>query len=153
MQRRLGWVALFTLAIVVASLYQARKVRATSIQAFPQGCSVASLKGTYAFIRTGVNNGAGGPIAQIGTSFYDGAGTRGLIRTTRSTNGTIRDWTDTLDNGTYTLDPDCTGSFFDDTGAKTENFVVLDGGRRYLLLSFATGTIVSEEGTKMEEGK
>jgi hypothetical protein len=151
MQRRLIWVTLFSITIVVTALHQARKVQATPIRSLPQGCSLATLKGTYAFSRTGVNNGAGGPIAQIGTSLYDGDGTRGLIRTTRSTNGAIRDWTDTLNNGTYTLDPDCTGSFFDETGTKTENFVVLDGGKRYLLLSVAVGTIVTEEGTKIEK--
>ena len=151
MQRKLIWITLFAAAIAATALYPARKVHATSGRSFQQGCSLATLKGTYAFIRTGVNNGVGGPIAQIGTSLYDGDGTRGLIRTTRSTNGTIRDWTDTLDNGTYTLDPDCTGSFFDETGAKTENFLVLDGGKRYLLLSYATGTIVTEEGTRIEK--
>jgi hypothetical protein len=41
-----------------------------------------------------VNNVVGGPIAQIGISFYSGDGTRGLIRTTRSANGEIEDWTD-----------------------------------------------------------
>jgi hypothetical protein len=151
MQKKLVFVTLFAVGIAVTTLYPARKVHATQTPTLHQGCSLATLKGTYAFIRTGVNNGAGGPIAQIGTSFYNGDGTRGLIRTTRSTNGTIRDWTDTLNNGTYTLDPDCTGSFFDETGTKTENFVVLDGGKRYLLLSVAVGTIVSEEGTRIEK--
>ena len=83
-----------------------------------RGCSVASLKGTYAFRRTGVNNVVGGPIAQIGIAFYSGDGTRGLIRTTRSTNGEIRDWTDFPTNGSYTVDPDCTGSLFDENGTK-----------------------------------
>jgi hypothetical protein len=151
MQKKLVFVTLFGVAIALTALYPTRKVHATQTPALPQGCSLATLKGTYAFIRTGVNNGAGGPIGQIGTSLYNGDGTRGLIRTTRSTNGEIRDWTDTLNNGTYTLDPDCTGSFFDETGTKAENFVVLDRGKRYLLLSVAQGTIVTEEGTRIEK--
>jgi hypothetical protein len=150
MQRRLIWVTLFSVAIVVTALYPTRKVHATPVQ----GCSVASLKGTYAWRRTGVNNVVGGPIAEIGISFYSGDGTRGLIRNTRSTNGEIRPWTDyPAPNGTYTVDPDCTGSFFDTDGTHSNNVVVLDGGKRYSVLSEAPGTIVIEEGIRLEEGK
>src|SRR5271170_6696141 len=85
------------------------------------GCSVASLKGTYAFHRTGVNNIVGGPIAQIGIDVFDGHGLRGLIRSTRSTNGEIQDWTDSPPNGSYTVDPDCTGSFVDADGTHSNN--------------------------------
>src|SRR5712671_3251590 len=87
-----------------------------NVHAQERGCSVASLKGTYAFRRTGVNNVVGGPIAQIGIDVFRGDGKRGLIRSTRSTNGDIRDWTDTPPSGSYTIDPDCTGSFFDADG-------------------------------------
>ena len=89
MQKRLPWITLFSVALVVTALYHTRKVHATPIQDDHRSCSVASLKGTYAFRRTGVNNVVGGPIAQIGIAFYGGDGTRGLIRTTRSTNGGI----------------------------------------------------------------
>src|SRR5271155_1645440 len=125
-----------------------------NVHAHGRGCSVASLKGTYAFRRTGVNNVVGGPLAQIGISFYSGDGTRGLIRTTRSTNGEIEDWTDQPSpNGSYTVDPDCTGSFFDTNGTKSENIVVLDGGKRFLMLSVAPETITTEEGIRLEEDK
>jgi hypothetical protein len=150
MQGRLIWVTLFSVAIVVTALYPTRKVHATPVQ----GCSVASLKGTYAWRRTGVNNVVGGPIAEIGIAFYSGDGTRGLIRNTRSTNGEIRPWTDyPAPNGTYTVDPDCTGSYFDTDGTHSNNVVVLDGGKRYSVLSEAPGTIVIEEGIRLEEGK
>jgi hypothetical protein len=112
---------------------------------------VASLKGTYAFRRTGVNNVVGGPIDQIGIAFYGGDGTRGLIRTTRSTNGEIRPWTDYPTNGSYTVDPDCAGSFFDADGIHSNNVVVLDGGKRFFLLSVAPGTITTEEGTRLDK--
>ena len=52
MRRRLTWVTLFSIAIVVAALYHVRKVHATP-DVHHHGCSVASLKGTYAFRRTG----------------------------------------------------------------------------------------------------
>jgi hypothetical protein len=120
-----------------------------NVHADNRGCSVASLKGTYAFRRTGVNNVVGGPIAQIGINVENGEGMINLIRTTRSSNGVILDWSDQLEPGSYTVDPDCTGTFFN----KSNNLVVLDGGKRYLLLSVAPGTIVTEEGTRIEEDK
>lgn len=147
MQRTSAWVTLFSVAILVpATLYRAREVHATSVHAHERGCSVASLKGTYAFRRTGVNNVLGGPIAQIGINVLNGDGTIGLIRTTRSSNGVIQDWTDHPAPGSYTVDPDCTGTFFNEMN----NLVVLDGGKRYLLLSLSQGTIVTEEGTRLE---
>jgi len=151
MQRKFTWVALAGVAIVVTALYGTRKTYATPNDDFRGGCSVASLKGTYAFRRTGVNNVVGGPIAEIGIAFYGGDGTRGLIRNTRSTNGEIRPWTDQpAPNGKYTVNPDCTGSFFDEDGTHSNNVVVLDGGKRFHLLSVAPGTIVTEEGTRLE---
>ena len=122
----------------------------TNVHAKGQVCSVASLKGTYAFRRTGVNNVVGGPIAQIGIDVFNGDGTRGLIRSTRSTNGEIQDWTDSPPSGSYTVDPDCTGSVFAADGTKTNNLIVVDGGKRFFLLSVATDTITTEEGTRLE---
>ena len=119
----------------------------TKVHADDRVCSVASLKGTYAFHRTGVNNVVGGPIAQIGINVEDGEGKIKLIRTTRSSNGVILDWFDQVEPGSYTVDPDCTGSFFN----KLNNLVVLDGGKRYFLLAVSPGTIVTEEGTRIEE--
>jgi len=154
MQRRLTWVTVFTVAIMVTALYHARKVHATpgviNVHAHHRGCSVATLKGTYAFRRTGVNNVVGGPIAQIGIDVFNGDGTRGPIRSTRSTNGEIQDWADFPPIGSYTVDPDCTGSFFDSDGTKTNNLVVLDGGKRFFLLSVTSDTITTEEGEKLE---
>jgi hypothetical protein len=122
------------------------------VHADNRGCSVASLKGTYAFRRTGVNNVVGGPIAEIGIAFYGGDGTRGPIRNTRSTSGEIRPWTDQPGtNGTYTVDPDCTGSYFDADGTHSNNVVVVDGGKRFFVLSEAQGTTVTEEGIRLDE--
>ena len=152
MNRR-TWFALLGAVIVVAALYEARKADATAsvtnTSARPGGCSVASLKGNYAFHRTGVNTALGGPIAQIGIDVFNGDGTRGLIRTTRSTNGVIDDWTNFPPSGSYTVRHDCTGSFFDANGVKTNNAVVLDGGKGFILLSMAAGTVTTEEGTKL----
>ena len=143
-------LVMLSAVIVITALYHARTVHATPVHAEERGCSVASLKGTYAFRRMGVNNVVGGPIAQIGIDVFNGDGTRGLIRSTRSTNGDIRDWTDLPPSGSYTVDRDCTGSFFDADGAKTNNVVVLDGGKGFFLLSVAPDTITTEEGKRLE---
>jgi hypothetical protein len=149
MQSRLTWVTLFSAAIVVPSLCRAQMSSATPVDAHHHRCSVASLKGTYAFRRTGVNNLAGGPIAEIGIDVFNGDGTRGLIRSTRSTNGKIRGWTNSP-SGTYRVHADCTGAFFDADGTRTNNLVVLDGGKRFFLLSVFPGTIVTAEAERLE---
>jgi hypothetical protein len=132
--------------IMIAALYHARTVHATANNDHHGGCSVASLKGTYAFHRTGMNN-AIGPIAQIGINREDGEGNILYIRTTRSQNGEILDWFEQQAPGTYTVHPDCTGTFFNGT----QNLIVIDGGKRYLLLSLSPGTTVTEEATRLDE--
>ena len=125
-----------------------------NVHAHERGCSVASLKGTYAFLNTGVDHGAGGPIAELGIAFFNGDGQRGFIRRTASINGVIGDWADIPGPaGRYKIDSDCTGSFFNTDGGKTYNVVVLDGGKRFLLLSLTPDTIISAEGTRLEEEK
>jgi hypothetical protein len=97
----------------------------------------------------------GGPIASIGIQPFNGDGTIGLTRLTRSNNGDIQDWTyaPRSVDASYTVDADCTGSLFTADGIKTNNLVVLDGGKRFFLLSVAPGTIVTQEGTRIEEEK
>jgi hypothetical protein len=147
MQRRLIWVTLFSVAIVVTAPYHTRKVHATSKGV----CSVASLKGTYAFRFTGVDDTLGGPIGEIGIQFFNGDGNRGFIRSTGSFNGVIRDWTyEPGTHGSYTVDPDCTGRFFNPDGAKTWNIVLLDGGKRFLIVKLATEAIITGDATRLE---
>ena len=110
--RRLTWLALLSVAIVATALYYTQKVYATPNNDHHGTCSVASLKGTYAFRRSGVNNVLGSPIAEIGINVLNGDGTILFIRNTKSSNGVIRDWTDEpAPIGSYTVDPDCTGTF------------------------------------------
>lgn len=134
----------------------------TNVHAKNQVCSVASLKGKYAFRRMGVNNFVGGPscvgfngcgpIAVMGVAVYSGDGTRGRIRITRSNSGEIIPWTDQpAPNGTYTVDPDCTGSLFDADGLHSNDVVVVDGGKRFFVLSEEAGTTVMEEGVRLDE--
>jgi len=103
----------------------------SAVNAAPEsdrGCSVASLKGTYAYLRSGVNKSLGGPTAEMGIDVFNGDGTRGIIRATGSSLDGSYDWTDSSwPNGSYTVDPDCTGSLFNANGTKIENIIVLDG--------------------------
>jgi hypothetical protein len=125
-----------------------------NVHAHDRGCSVASLKGTYAWRRTGVNNAMGGPVAEMGLDLLNGDGKRGIIRSTGSSNDGNYDWTDSSwPNGSYTVDPDCTGSFFKADGTKIENVIVLDGGKRFSVLSTENGKVITGEGIRLEEEK
>ena len=93
----------------------------------------------------------GGPVGEPGIAVFNGDGKRGLVRRTSSLNGVIQHWTDAPPpNESYTVDQDCTGSFFSPDGVKTYNLVVLDGGKRFLLLDLEPGTIVTAELTRLE---
>jgi hypothetical protein len=125
----------------------------TKVHAKDQVCSLASLKGTYAYVRSGVNKSLGGPVAEIGIDVFNGDGTRGIIRATGSSLDGSYDWTDSSwPNGSYTVDPDCTGSFFAADGTKANNIIVLDGGKRFSVLSapLETGKVVTGEGTRLD---
>ena len=145
-------VACVATVVLIATAWTSARISGamTKVHAEDRGCSLTSLQGPYAFQRIGMNNVVGGPIAEIGIATFNGDGTRGVFRTTRSTNGDIRDWTDALPGGSYTVDPDCTGSLFDANGTKTNNFVVLDGGKGFFLISVAPGTIVTAKGKRLD---
>ena len=82
---------------------------APSAKADDKGCSNLSLKGTFAHTTTGflVAPAPVGAFAQAGTQTFDGRGgtsTVGML----SINGDIEPDSST---GTYTVNPDCTGTF------------------------------------------
>ena len=138
-----GFAMLATLARIPGAI--------TNAHAKDQVCSVASLKGTYAYLRTGVNTALGGPVAEMGLDRLNGDGKRGIIRSTGSSNDGNYDWTDSSwPNGSYTVDPDCTGSFFNAAGTKIENIIVLDRGKRFSVISFEPDKVVAGEGNRLE---
>ena len=154
MQRTLALVGLFSVAIAVTALYHAQRVHAAPSQGHGRGCSVASLKGTYAWRRTGVNKSMGGPVAEMGLDVFNGDGKRGITRSTGISYPQSYDWTNgPWPDGSYTVDPDCTGSFFNAAGTKIENIIVLDGGKRFSVISFEPDKVVTGEGTRLEEEK
>jgi hypothetical protein len=116
------------------------------------GCSLASLKGTYAWRRTGMNKSMGGPVAEMGLDVFNGDGKRGITRSTGTSYPESYDWTNVpWPNGSYTVDSDCTGSLFNASGTKFSNIIVLDGGKRFSLMSFEPDKVVTGEAVRLEE--
>jgi hypothetical protein len=123
----------------------------TNVHAKDCACSVASLKGTYAWRRTGVNKSMGGPVAEMGLDVFNGDGKRGITRSTGISYPQSYDWTNVpWPNGSYTVDADCTGAFFNTAGTKIENIIVLDGGKRFTVISFEPDKVVTGEGYRLE---
>jgi hypothetical protein len=96
-----------TLAIVFAIAFVLSI--APSAKADDKGCSNASLKGTFAYTVTGSTSlppPLGGPFGGIGRQTFDGNGHVSGTQTV-NLNGNVLRQTYT---GTYTVNPDCTGS-------------------------------------------
>jgi hypothetical protein len=140
-----GFVLLATLA----------RIPGTTIKVHAQnhGCSVASLKGTYAYLRSGSVTGQG-PRAELGLDVFNGDGARGIIRNTGASYTTSFDWTNSpWPNGSYKVDYDCTGGFFAADGTKANNIIVLDGGSRFWVLAagpLGQGKVISGEGVRLD---
>jgi len=118
-----------------------------------RGCSVASLKGTYAYRRTGVNNGVGGPIAEIGIDVLTETGRAASFA--RPEAPTVKSKTGPISRGRA----EATRSIRIVPGRSSPRMVqkptnlivlVLDGGKRFSVLSRGTDTIVTSEGIRLE---
>ena len=126
----------------------------TNVHAQNRGCSVISLQGTYAWRRTGMNKSMGGPVAEMGLDFFNGDGKRGITRSTGISYPESYDWTNVpWPNGSYTVDPDCTGTLSNASGTKFSNITVLDGGKRFSMMSFEPDKVVTGEGIRLDEEK
>jgi hypothetical protein len=103
-------IAPTTLAIVFATVFALGIVPRAEAGEHRE-CSNASLKGSFGFTNTGTNLAVppplAGPIAQIGRQTFDGRGNTDATATL-SANGNI--FTMLTVQGTYVVNPDCTGS-------------------------------------------
>jgi hypothetical protein len=85
---------------------------APTAKADDRGCSNASLHGTYAFTSTGFVLKPGGapvgPEGEVGMQTFDGNGATTATATLVGAAGDVYQLTIT---GTYTVNPDCTGTF------------------------------------------
>ncbi len=132
-----------------------------TVQAEPI-CSLATLHGTYGFSTTWFTQGIGAaaatvasrPAAQIGIFIADGAGgLAGSGESTQSNNGVIFSFHFPL-IGTYTVNPNCTGSIAFPDG-EAANFVIIAEGREVLAVEtsnpFFPGMVGASVGIKMDD--
>lgn len=122
---------------------------APAAKADNKGCSNASIKGTFAYTSTGFIVAAPipalvGPSAEVGTQTFDGNG--GVTFAFNSSqNGNIGPGTAT---GTYTVNPDCTGTFTEVTPMFTSHysFVIDASGAEFQAVCQDAGVVVSRVG-------
>lgn len=98
------------------------------------GCSVATLNGNYGFTSSGFTTpnhsikGTEVPFSVVGGGSFDGTGSFSITFTLAIRGGISQGLTT---SGTYTVNPDCTGTATFTTGAvagDTENMVIVSGG-------------------------
>lgn len=107
-----------------------------------EGCSVATLNGTYGFYRTGTTSA--GPLASVGIATYDGNGTTTTRQTIRKNGVTTQDlFTGPTQVASYEIDPDCAGRLLNPDGSAFSHFVVVDGGKEFFGLSLSPGNSVN----------
>ena len=132
----------FTIAAVTAvALGMAPTAKADS-----KGCSNANLKGAFAFTETGFLTAPPapvGPVAEVGTQTFDGKGATTATATLTAT-GNIFQVTIT---GTYTVNPDCTGTFtilVSPLGLTAHFFfVIADGGNELRAIGTDPGGVTT----------
>ncbi len=153
--RKFGKHLLLVTGLALLGIFAYIPGAVTNVHAKDCACSLASLKGTYAYLRSGSVVGQG-PRAELGLDLFNGDGKRGVIRNTGASYTVSFDWSNSpWPDGTYTVDPDCTGSLFAADGTKANNIIVLDGGKRFWLLTagpLGEGKAISGEATRLDEG-
>jgi hypothetical protein len=132
---------------------------APTAKAQDKGCSNTSLQGTFAYTSSGYITSPpslAGPVAEVGTQTFDGRGNT-TATATISTNGTITPLTIT---GTYTVNPDCTGTFtlqVSPFGITVDVFVVLDNsGTEFQAIETSAngaGLVVTRIGRSLYPGR
>jgi len=132
---------------------------APTVKADDKGCSNAILRGTFAYTSTGAiatPPAIAGPFVEVGTQSFDGNG--GTTATAMSSqNGNISPLTVT---GTYTVNPDCTGTMtlqvtFPGIPAFPLDvyFVVDDGGDEFQAIETDAGLVITRIGRRLFKGR
>jgi hypothetical protein len=98
----------------------------------------ATLHGTYLVAGSGTIVGVG-PISAVGEVTFDGRG-NSIATYTASVNGTIHQGVTVT--GTYTVNPDCTGSHAESDGSHYD-FVVAPNGNTVTWIETDPGTVLS----------
>lgn len=106
----------------------------------------ATLYGAYMAIGGGTAIGVG-PVAFVGKLTYDGKG-HVTNPYTVSFAGAIYKL---VDNGTYTVNSDCTGTYSSGDGTQHYNFVVNPDGSKVNFIETDAGTVISGTISRMRE--
>jgi hypothetical protein len=120
-----------------------------------KGCSNATLTGTFVFTASGFLVAPpqfAGPFAGVGTQTFDGNGGTHATETV-SQNGNILKVTIT---GTYTVNPDCTGSMTLNISSQNPpvsltdhiSFAIVDSGAGFQAIQTDPGVVVTGTGRK-----
>jgi hypothetical protein len=121
-------------------------------------CNNRLIKGTYGFTIEGQKLGGAGPVGlQVGVAMatYDGVGGFTQIDTVTVDGTVVADFTHTRATGTYTVNPDCTGTFTIDftdgrppvaanfvistDGSEIDTVVISAGGQQGILATRSIG--------------
>jgi hypothetical protein len=108
-----------------------------------EGCSVATLNGTYGQVLTGQVLNVG-PIAAVGVSTFDGRGHFLADQTVNLSGNLVQAHL----SGTYTVNRDCTG-IADVVGTGPHSFVIIDGGKQMDLINNDTSQVITIHFTKV----
>ena len=131
-----------------ASLAMAIITFALAPQAFSAECPLgnATLHGSYTVFGTGTIVGVG-PVTVVGVHTWDGQGNT-VATYTASVNGTI--FTGVTVTGTYSVNPDCTGSNAESDGSHY-NLVASPDGNSTTWIRADAGTVVSGTETRLKK--
>jgi hypothetical protein len=106
----------------------------------------ATLHGTYMVHGSGTVLGLG-PIASNGMTTFDGKG-HAVIRSRQAS--TVRSTGGVTVGGTYTVNPDCTGTRLGSDGS-TADFVVMPDGSTFSWIEVDSGTVVHGSAVRFTE--
>lgn len=129
---------------------------APSAKAHDRGCTSNMLRGTFAYTSTGTvvaPPAIAGPAAEVGWQTFDGTGGT-TITATLSANGNIVQFNDVT--GTYTVNPDCTGTFELQVAPDFTlhvSFVIDDGGNGFQAIETEPGLVVTRIGRRVFPGR
>lgn len=105
-------------------------------------CSAATLTGHYTYWLQGADE-AGKAYAEVGQETYDGAGNV-KSKISASGSGSVEE-----DNGTYTVNADCSGMVTYASGA-AYNIFVAPSGDSFVFSSSNTGVVQAGENTRVD---
>ena len=124
-------------ALTIVAVVALAAITGPAAKAADGGCSNATLIGTYSDQDTGTIIGVG-PFAGVNVDSFDGKG-HITIGGWSSVDGSVSYGVET---GTYTVSPDCTGTF-SVSGGITAFFVIGQAGKELKIVITSPGTVIN----------